>query len=280
MLRVGKLALFVMGLVASGSAQTSELHGAQLALQVSTELEIRVIEPPRWEKGCLVLAIVRSNLTSTPLWLPDSGLYIDMPVTKLTNKKGPGNGTTWINVFGITDLIGYEATPLAAGATRLDQLCLPATAAVVNRDKKTRRQLKVAGKLQIEALFFLSEQDYMNNRNQREKMFKMSEAERKGIMVLYPERNLLEIDVPCQEQESYCACEAPPLLLPGERWIVPDVYEFHPDWNERGKRINDKLNRRSAKCASKEPRAEILPRSTLCQAVCNRTHMSACRQEQ
>ena len=248
MFRAAKTAVVVVVMVRLVAfAQTAEIQGTQFALQVSSELEIRLTEPPHWEKGCLVLEIARFNRTNSTVWIPNMGLYIDMPVTD------PTAGTEWMNVYGLTDLIGYEATPLAAGATRLEQVCLPPTVAVVNLDKKTRRQMKVSGQLKIEALFFLSEQDYLNNRKQREKMFYMSETERKGTTVLYPQRNLLEIDVPCQEQEPSCPCGMPPLLLHGEGRAIPDIYAFHPDWNERGEGVNAKLTLQKPVCSSEKP---------------------------
>jgi hypothetical protein len=194
-----------------------------------------------------VLEIARFNRTSETVWLPNMGLYIDMPVADSTT------GTEWMNVYGLTDLIDYAGKPLSAGGTRVDEICLPATIAVVDMGKKTRRQIKVRGELQIEALFFLSEQDYLNNRKQREKMFYRSEAERKGMTVLYPQRNLLVVKVPCQEQEPSCACGMPPLLLHGEGRVIPDIYEFHPDWNERGDRVNKKLALEKPECSSGEP---------------------------
>lgn len=247
MLQAGKTTLVVLILARIVAfAQTAELQGAQLALQVSNELEVRLFERPHWEQDCLALEIARSNRTNETLWLPNMGLYIDMRVTDSTT------GTEWVNVYGLTDIIDYTAEPLGPGKTRHDPICLPATIAVVDQGKKTRRQLKVSGELQIEALFFVSEQDYLNSRKQREKTFNMSETQRKEMTVPYPQRNLLLIKAPCHEQEPSCACGMPPLLLHGEGRVIPDIYEFHPDWNERGDRVNKKLAQQP-QCPSGKP---------------------------
>jgi len=248
MLRAAKKALFLIVLARiTAFAQTAEIQSAELALQVSSELEIRLTEPPHWEKGCLVLEIVRSNRTNETVWLPNMGLYIDMPVTDSTI------GTEWMNVYGLTDLIDYAGEPLSAGGTRVDQICLPATIAVVDTGKKTRRQITISGDLQTKALFFRSEQDYLTNKKQRERMFNMSEAERRGMTVLYPERNLLVVKVPCQEKEPSCAWGMPPLLLHGEGRVIPDIYKSNPDWNERGYRVNKKLADQKPQCVSRKP---------------------------
>lgn len=52
MLRAAKKALFLIVLARiTAFAQTAEIQSAELALQVSSELEIRLTEPPHWEKG-------------------------------------------------------------------------------------------------------------------------------------------------------------------------------------------------------------------------------------
>jgi hypothetical protein len=229
-------------------AQTVEPRKVWPNDQSSAALQVRVKGPVLWLEHCLSVRIDRINRTNAPLWLPNNGLYVDTSITELPDKKGRGDGAEWINVAGITDLIDFNAKPIAPGAILHKDICLPESVAVVNRSAKTRRQLELRGRLRIEAFFFLSEHDYLVNKAQHEANFKQPATVRIEDL-LYPQVSTLEIAIPCRNAAP-CSCDAPALLLYGEGRAIPDIYAHRSDWNEKGKKISKKLAHKQPPCSA------------------------------
>jgi hypothetical protein len=213
-------------------------------------LEIRLGEPLKWESGCIAVSLYRTNHTSEPLFLPNRGVYIDVSVGELPDETGRTDGIDWVNVYGLSDIGDWDATPIGPGVTVHDQYCLPSTVAVVNQDKKTRREMQLRGTLRIKAYFFPTKEEWLTNKRQHQEMFKfnMTENELRQTKFLYPQLSMLVAVIPCM---TACPslCDKPANLLHGEQRVVPDIYEFMPGWNKRGLALNDEMARRSETCS-------------------------------
>ena len=242
------LAAVVLGLDSFGDAYGQHENAAK-ASPLSAPLEIRLTLPVRWENGCLVVSLDRTNGTSSPLFLPHRDLDIYTSVQKLPDEQGNKKGIEWINVVGLSDILNWEATPIAPGETVHKRYCLSPTVAVVHQQKKTHRELQLRGKLRIDAYYFLTEKDWLTNKAQHDAMLRMSEDELRRMEVLYPEVSTVEVEIPCRANDCASQCDKPAALLPGEMRVVPDIYSFHPDWKERGRAINDEMARKSPPCS-------------------------------
>jgi len=237
-----------LGLDSFGDAYGQNKNAAKVA-PLSAPLEIRLPLPVRWENGCLVVSLDRTNRTSSPLFLPHRDVDIYTSVQELPDAQGNKKGVEWINVVGLSDILSWEATPIAPGETVHKKYCLSPTVAVVHQQKKTHRELQLRGKLRIDAYYFLTEKDWLTNKAQHEAMLRMSEDELRRMEVLYPKVSTVEVAIPCRANDCASQCDKPAALLYGEMRVVPDIYSFHPDWKERGRAINDELARKSQPCS-------------------------------
>jgi hypothetical protein len=64
--------------------------------------------------------------------------------------------------------------------------------------------------------------------------------------------NTLVTAIPCRKADCLLDCDKPSILLNGERRIVPDIYDFMPVWNERGRALNDEMARKSPTCSGSD----------------------------
>jgi hypothetical protein len=48
--------------------------------------------------------------------------------------------------------------------------------------------------------------------------------------------------------EGTADCTNAPPIAEGERVMIPDVYDFYKDWNERGKSLADTPSRKYSAC--------------------------------
>lgn len=211
-------------------------------------LEVHLASPLKWENGCLVVSLDRTNHTSMPLFLPNRGIYMDTSVRESPEETGKKDGVEWINVYGLSDIGDWDAKPIGPGATVHDEYCLPPTVAVVSKQKKSRREMQLRGKLRIKAYYFPTEKDWLTSKRQHQEMFNMSEEELHRMRVLYPQANTLVIAIPCRKTDCPSDCDKAAILLYGERRIVPDIYDFMPGWNERGRALNDGMAGKSPTC--------------------------------
>ncbi len=204
-------------------------------------LEIHV-GTPKWVNGCLDLMVERGNISAQTLYLPKwEGVLFSLS-TKLTqNDPSKKDQEIWLEFYGLSDIVYLDAYQLAAGSKTTDHFCLPETFAAVNQQGKTRRQVAVRGRLKIVASYFASEEDWRAYKAENEKPHWKNPWRSPSAS--------LEIPLPCPPQSECAAdCTNPPPITEGERFVVPDVFQFHKDWNERGKALADTLSRKYSAC--------------------------------
>jgi hypothetical protein len=215
---------------------------------ISHPLEIRVFNPLRWEKGCLNVSVERVNRSSAPLFLPVMGLNVSTSVNQSGDKARRSEEQEWINVYGTSDLVSWDATPIAPGSTVRDEHCLAPSVAVVHLQKKTRREIPLRGKLKIDAYYFLTEKDWLKNKSQREEMTSMPSKQRKKVARQEPQSITIILTIPCHEGTCISGCSIPPLIIQGENRVVPDVFDS-PDWERRGRAVSEQLEHKSPSCS-------------------------------
>ena len=212
-------------------------NSSKNALQPTTApmLEIHV-NTSKWVNGCLELTIERVNTSSQAIYIPEwEGTLFFLSTNLIHNNTSKKNEDVWLPIYGLSDMVNFDAHPLGAGAKITDHFCLPETSAVVNEQRKTRRQVALRGHVKIVASYFPNQEDWKS---------KKAEKETQLPTPWPPPSASLLIGVPCSPQ-SQCAtdCKAPPVIMEGERTVIPDVYEFHKNWNDRGKTLADALSR-------------------------------------
>jgi len=200
------------------------------------------IDTPKWVNGCLNLTVERANISTQTIYLPEWDGVIFSLSTRLTHDDpSRRDQEIWLEFYGLSDIVYLDARELAAGSKTTDHFCLPETFAVVNRERKTRRQIAVRGRLRTVASYFASEEDW-----------RAYEAENEKPQWKTPWRSRsaqLEIALPCSPQSDCTAdCTVPPPITEGERYFVPDVFQFRKDWNERGKVLAEALSRKYSAC--------------------------------
>jgi hypothetical protein len=215
-------------------------------LQSQQPLEVFITELLQWKNGCLQVSIDRVNRSSNPIFLPGSGLYISSSATTAVPPSGHNIEISWFPVYGASDLLDLSATPLAPGETKHNDTCVGPTFFVTNLKKETRREVQVRGQLRIDASYFLSEQDWLTNKSEREEMLRT--APDKWPKPLQPEVATVIMSIPCYESPCKASCDGPPIVLDGEVMIVPDVGSFERESNERGRAINEELAKRFSPC--------------------------------
>lgn len=203
-------------------------------------LEIRV-DTPKWVNGCLDLTVERANISAQTLYLPEWEGVIFSLSTKLTHDDpSKKDQEVWREFYGLSDIISLDAYQLAAGSKTTDHYCLPGTFAVVSQQGKTRRQVAVRGRLKIVVGYFESEEDWRAYKAANEKGWP---TPRRSPSASW------ETLLPCSSQSGCTAeCTTPPPITEGERVVVPDVFQFDKDWNERGKALADTLSRKYSAC--------------------------------
>jgi hypothetical protein len=204
----------VLTTVFAGFSSTSFAMGQQEErTSDASPLEIRLGSPLTWENGCLVISLYCTNHASAPLFLPNRGIYIDTSVSESPDETGMKDGVEWVNAYGLSDIGDLGAEPIAPGATVHDEYCLRPTVAVVNRARKTHREMQLRGKLKIKAYYFPTESDWLASKHQHERMFDMSEEELHRLKVLYPQVNTLVSVIPCRKTDCPSVCDKPSSTL-------------------------------------------------------------------
>jgi hypothetical protein len=215
-------------------------------------LEVRVTTPS-WDKGYLKFGVDRINHSSTPLYLPSMGMYISVAVNEEAMEKGTTQEARWVNIYGLTDLVSWGAAPIAPGTTIHHDYSVRPTVAVVNLKKETRREIPVRGQLRAEAFYFLSEEDWQKNKHYREEISSAHGKPWTQPESLKPESARAYVEIPCHEVGCAAECSRPPIVLPDERRVVPDIYSFDADVNTRGKAISQSLARKYPVCSEDVP---------------------------
>jgi hypothetical protein len=203
-------------------------------------LEIHV-DTPKWVNGCLDLTVDRVNISTQTLYLPDwDGVIFSLSAKLIHDDPSKKDEEIWQEFYGLSDIVYLDAYQLAVGSKTTDHFCLPETFAVVNQQEKTRRQVAVRGRLKIVASYFATEEDSRAYKAENEKRWPMPWRSPSAS---------LEIPLPCLPQSECAAdCTTPPPIAEGERLVIPDVFQFHKDWNDRGKTLADALSRKYSAC--------------------------------
>jgi len=229
----------------------SAREGMQLEKGAPVPLEVRMTAPPRWENGCLSVTLERNNHTAVPVFLTEMGPYFYIALDVSMNEASTGEAIKWVNVSGVSDFRSLEAVSLAPGATLRNEFCLSNTIWVVNLQKKTRREIPVQGKLRIDVSYFPTEESWKINKEWYTDP--PSYLKRDGALAgppanIAPKWVKIFAAIPCSDAACESGCVEPPIGLPGEDRLVPDVYFLGPGWNDRGKSITDELAHKSAPC--------------------------------
>ena len=226
----------------SGAKQNAK----QAQVGQTPPLEVRVTKPVQWVNGCLNVSIDRVNRSDATLYLPVSGIYMDASVMYPANGSQEGNEQYWLNLYGVIDIVSFEAKPLPPGATQHDEICyIRLTVVVVNMKEKTSRKIPVRGKLRIDAYYFLTKEDWLRNKTEHEKDHSPPWWGKTGS--LEPQAAKAEATIPCYDAGCRLGCDSPPVVLDGETVFLFNPSE--PEWEARGSTINEELAHKSPSCA-------------------------------
>jgi hypothetical protein len=178
------------------------------------------------------------------------GLYISTSVKELQSDAKEKNGVEWINVYGASDMVSFEATAIDPGATVHKEGCLPPGVFVVNLKKETRREIPLRGRLRIDAYYFLTEKDWQQNKSYHDELLRTPPDQWDKLPRQDPKAVTVFTAIPCRDAGCKSDCDGePPLILHGEQRFIPDVFYLHPDWGARGKKVSDELARMSPTCS-------------------------------
>jgi hypothetical protein len=153
-------------------AGTQVRQNTQLDPGAAHPLEIQITKPLQWQNGCLLVSMDRVNRSKGTLFLPLMGLYISSSAIEVGEDARNSGEPEWMVIYGLSDIIDWDATPIAAGERVHDEHCLSPSVAVVNLDKKTHRQIPLRGTLKIDASYFLTESDWRENKSMHEEMLR------------------------------------------------------------------------------------------------------------
>ncbi len=214
--------------------------------EVPNPPEVRITSPPRWENGCLVLTLERTNHWSRSIFLSTMGPYFDLALNVVATGGTTEQGFEWVNIYGVTDIIDLDGVLLAPGATVHNDFCFKSAVWVVNLRKKTRREILVHGKLRISVSYFPSEGAFKRRQewNLYPPTYLDPEKPQDPPSDLEPKWAIIFADIPCSEVSGKSGCAKPPTGISGEARLVPDVSSLVPERDERGKIVTDELARK------------------------------------
>jgi hypothetical protein len=221
--------------------------------EAPASLEVRITSPPRWEKGCLFVALDRTNHSSSTLFLTTMGPYFYIALDVSNGGANKGDGIEWVNIYGIVDIVVRGASRLAPGATVHNEFCFSPSIWVVNSKKETRREIPVRGRLRVDVSYFRTEESWTGNKEWYDTNIpprlgpdgKPGEPPRN----VAPEWAQVFAAIPCSDADCKSDCIAPPVGLPDEFRAVPDAYYIFPRWNERGRLLTEELARKFPSCS-------------------------------
>ena len=216
--------------------------------ETAAPLEVRLTSPPRWENGCLFVALDRTNRSSSTLFLTTMGPYFYIALDVSNGEANKGDGIEWVNTYGIADIVVRGVSRLAPGATVHNEFCFGPTVWIVNLKKETRREIPVRGPLRVDVSYFRTEKSWTENKE----WYDTNTPPRLGPdgnpreppTNIAPEWSLAFASIPCLSADCKSDCTGPPVGLPGEFRAVPDAYYIYPSWNERGKLLTEVLSRK------------------------------------
>lgn len=214
--------------------------------QTQEPFEVRLTNPPEWANGCLNVSLDRHS--SQPLVVPNSmGLYISMSVKEIADQPSTeGPKEEWINVYGAADILDWDSTRIAAGATIHEEHCFRPEIAVLNLHKQTRRMIPLRGRLRIDAYYFLTDADALAYKTYHEGGPPPRAPWNQLVGAPNPLVSTILVPIPCLRPQCSPACAEPPLIVHGENRGVPDF--SNADWEARGRALGDVLERESPAC--------------------------------
>jgi hypothetical protein len=221
-----------------------------LQKETLTPLELRLTAPPRWEKGCLLVALDRINHSSVPIFLTEMGPYFYIALDVSTGETNPSEAIEWVNIHGISDIRSLEAVSLAPGATVHNEFCFSPAVWIVNLKKKTRREIPVRGKMRVDASYFSTEESWKKNKEWDINPPAYLEPGKPHDVPTSIAAKWVRIfaAIPCSDTTCKAGCVKPPMGLHGEVRPVPDVFSATPEWNDRGKVVTDELAHKAPPC--------------------------------
>jgi len=214
----------------------------------ASPLEVRITKPVQWVKDCLSVSLDRINRSDATLYLPVSGIYMDSSIIYSANRSGDGKEQSWINLYGVFDIVSFDATALSPGATRHEEICyIRPTVLVTNRKEKTIRRIPIRGTLRIDAYFFLTKEDWLRNKTLHEEIQHSPPDWRGKTGDLNPQITVVETTIPCYGSGCRAGCDNSPVVFDGELNFLFNASDV--EWEARGKAINENLAHKSPSCA-------------------------------
>jgi len=235
---------------------SAEGNVAHVQGESSKPLEVELSAPPRWVNGCLDVRIDRVNRSSETLFMPVMGLYIYTSARAIGEAGEIESGRRWINVYGASDVLDWNAQPLAPGAALHDDHCLDSSVKVANLKQRTRRDIPLRGMLRIDAYYFLTEADWRRNESEREEMLRAPPAQMNKIVIHEPADARILVTIPCRGNDCTTRCSEPPLILRVEGIVLPDVWRDDPGENARGTAVTEELAKRYPGCPGPNPNTQ------------------------
>jgi hypothetical protein len=236
-------------------APIASLPSASQAKDNPSLLEVRITSPPRWENGCLVVRIDRTNQSSGPIFLTTMGPYLDMALDVSTREPNTAKDYQWINLHGVSDFLSFDSIPLAAGATLHNDFCLGSLALAVNLKKETRREIPVRGLLRVRVSYFLSEDALKRYRAwwTGSPPYRSNNGSHEAPSDIAPKWATVVVEIPCTDATCESGCADPPRGISGEVRPSPDVFFLLPDWDRRGKLLTENLSQKFRRVLDKGP---------------------------
>lgn len=227
--------------LALGTPRVNQIPGEN-----TSPLEIH-ISPLHWEKDCLVIGLDRINHSLVPVFLTRMGPYFDIALD-VSKDMSPNHGPMeWVNVRGVSDIVSWEADPLAPNSTSHENYCISPTVWVTNRTKQTHREILVRGKMRVSISYFAREDAWKKNRSWHDDQVRQSVPHDPWNPPedIAPMESTAFGDIPCPNDTCKLDCGKAPLGFHGEHRAVPDALRFDEDWNERGRAVTAELAQKS-----------------------------------
>jgi hypothetical protein len=203
-------------------------------------LDVHLVEPLRWEGGCLAGSLDRTNRSSSPLFLTKMGPYFYIALDVSNDDSEKGEAVEWVNLYGETDIRDMGSNSLAPGSTIHNRFCFNPTVWVGNRQKQTRREIPVRGKMRIGVSYFVNDEDWKS-------FEKYGEEGPLGRPLQWVN---ITADIPCPNTSCQSDCMKPPVGIHGEGRPVPDIGLFFKAMDARGRELTEELSQKFPTCSA------------------------------
>jgi hypothetical protein len=224
-------------------------HLAQTENITSASLEIH-ISPLRWENSCLTVGLDLINQSKVPVFLTVMGPYFDVALDVSKDDSSNHDDLEWVNVRGVSDIVSWDAEPLAPNSPSHKNYCIGEKVWVVNRQKETRREIPVRGRMRIAVSYFSTEDAWKRNKSWHDsgEWMKTSHNPWMPPQEIAPLWSTVIVDVPCPDEACKPDCDRSPRGFHGEGRMVPDVYFIDAEWSKRGEALTKDLEKKYPSC--------------------------------